>query len=87
MRIPFTTLRYGTQGAQTWGLNFERKIRRNSEEAVWAPVPRQFNLHRVSLAGTLDLEAPSKRIATVSPYALSTGSRTTRWHRPRRISA
>ncbi|HIF24282.1 MAG TPA: hypothetical protein EYQ27_20825 [Gemmatimonadetes bacterium] len=73
MRIPFTTLRYGAGGDQTWGLNFERRIRRNSEEAVWAPIPRQFNLYRVSLAGTLDLAAPARRIATVSPYALSEG--------------
>lgn len=73
MRIPFTTLRYGTGGDQTWGLNFERRIRRNSEEAVWAPIPRQFNLYRVSLAGTLDLAAPATRIATVTPYVLSSG--------------
>jgi hypothetical protein len=73
MRIPFTTLRYGAGGEQTWGLNFERRIRRNSEEAVWAPIPRHFNLYRVSLAGTLDLAAPARRIATVSPYALSDG--------------
>ncbi len=73
MRIPFTTLRYGAGGDQTWGLNFERRIRRNSEEAVWAPIPRQFNLYRVSLAGTLDLAAPARRIATISPYALSDG--------------
>jgi hypothetical protein len=73
MRIPFTTLRYGTGGEQTWGLNFERRIRRNSEEAVWAPIPRQFNLYRVSLAGALDLSAPTRRIVTVSPYALSEG--------------
>ena len=71
MRIPFTTLRYGKGGDQTWGLNFERRIRRNSEEAVWAPIPRQFNLYRVSLAGTLDLAAPATRIATVNPYVLS----------------
>ena len=73
MRIPFTTLRYGTGGDQTWGLNFERRIQRNSEEAVWAPIPRQFNLYRVSLAGTLDLVAPATRVATVSPYVLSNG--------------
>ena len=73
MRIPFTTLRYGAEGAQTWGLNFERRIRRNNEEAVWAPIPRQFSLYRVSLAGTLDLVAPASRIATASPYILSDG--------------
>jgi len=41
MRIPLSTLRYGAGGAQDWGLNFERRIRRNSEQSMWAPVPRQ----------------------------------------------
>ena len=70
MRIPFTTLRYGDGGEQTWGLNFERRIRRNNEQSVWAPLPRQFDLYRISLAGTLALSAPAKRIVTVSPYVL-----------------
>ena len=40
MRIPFTTLRYGSDGAQDWGVNFERRIRRSNEQAVWAPIWR-----------------------------------------------
>ena len=71
MRIPFSTLRYDGGGEQTWGINFERSIRRNNEQSVWAPIPRQFNLYRVSMAGTLDLQAPTKRIVTVSPYVLA----------------
>jgi hypothetical protein len=71
MRIPFATLRYGSGGAQTWGANFERRIRRNNEESTWAPIPRQFNLYRVSMAGTLALQAPEKRVLTISPYVLS----------------
>ncbi len=70
MRIPFSTMRYGEGGAQTWGLNFERKIRRKNEQSVWVPIPRQFNLYRLSLAGTFTLEAPTQRIVTVSPYML-----------------
>jgi hypothetical protein len=50
MRIPFSTLRYPKGGVQTWGLNFERRIRRKSEQAVWAPLPRQLEIQRVSLA-------------------------------------
>jgi hypothetical protein len=73
MRIPFSTLRYGQGGEQTWGLNFERRIRSNNEQSVWAPLPRQFNLYRLSLAGSLALEAPTKRIMTVSPYVLGDG--------------
>jgi hypothetical protein len=70
MRIPFSTLRYDRGGPQTWGLNFERQIRRNNELSVWSPLPRQFNIFRVSLAGTLELDAPAKRIVTVTPYVL-----------------
>jgi hypothetical protein len=71
MRIPFSTLRYGAGGDQTWGLNFQRNIRRNNELSVWAPLPRQFEPYRVSLAGTLELQAPVNRIATITPYLLS----------------
>ncbi len=73
MRIPFSTLRYGRGGQQTWGLNIERRIRRNNEQSVWSPLPRQFDLYRVSMAGTLALEAPARRIVTVSPYVLTDG--------------
>jgi hypothetical protein len=73
MRIPFSTLRYGGGGTQTWGLNIERRIRRNSEQSVWAPVPRQFDVYRVSMAGTLELVAPARRTVTLSPYILADG--------------
>jgi hypothetical protein len=73
MRIPFATLRYGQGGPQTWGINFERSIRRNNEQSVWSPIPRQFTLYRVSMAGTVDLEAPAKRLVTLSPYVLTDG--------------
>jgi hypothetical protein len=70
-RIPFATLRYAQGGEQTWGVNFSRSIRRRNEESLWAPVPRQYSLYRVSLAGTLNqFEAPSRRLITVTPYML-----------------
>lgn len=75
IRIPFSTLRYDKGGPQTWGLNIERRIRRHNELAVWAPLPRQFEIYRVSLAGTLELEAPVKRIVTLNPYVLTEGYR------------
>ncbi|MGI9627791.1 MAG: DUF5916 domain-containing protein, partial [Longimicrobiales bacterium] len=70
MRIPFATLRYRGGGEQNWGLNFGRTIRRKNEQSVWAPLQRQLNLYRVSLAGTLALQAPANRIFTISPYVL-----------------
>jgi hypothetical protein len=36
-----------------WGINFSRRIRRRNEINYWAPVPRSYNLNRVSLAGTI----------------------------------
>ena len=75
-RIPFDTLRYLEGGAQTWGLNFTRGIRIRNERSVWSPIPRQFTMFRVSLAGTLtEFEAPSRKIFTVTPYVLGDVSR------------
>ena len=76
-RIPFSTLRYGAGSPQTWGVNFGRRIRRKNEDTYWAFIPRQFNLYRLSRAGTIELpHVPSQRLATVTPYVLSSASRT-----------
>jgi hypothetical protein len=75
-RIPFSTLRYAGSGPQTWGLNLSRNIRRKNEESFWSPIPRQFDLYRVSLAGTLTaLEAPAQRTLALTPYLLGSGNR------------
>lgn len=69
--IPFRTLRYPAAATQTWGINFQRNIRRKSERAYWAPIPRQFNLYRLSLAGTLaGVQTPALRNLRVTPYVL-----------------
>jgi len=52
--IPFKTLKFTKADPQTWGVNFQRRLRRRNEESYWAPLPRIFNLDRVSLAGTID---------------------------------
>ncbi|MDE2676513.1 MAG: DUF5916 domain-containing protein [Gemmatimonadota bacterium] len=52
--VPLTTLRFrATEGAQSWGLNFARRIRRISEDSQWAPLTRQFRIYKMSRAGTL----------------------------------
>jgi hypothetical protein len=69
--IPFKTLRYPASRDQVWGVNFQRNIRRKNEEAYWAPIPRQFNLFRVSIAGTVaGLQPPAFRNFKLIPYAL-----------------
>ena len=71
-RIPFTTLRYGAGELQTWGLNLVRSIRRKNEEAFWSFIPRQFSLMKISRAGQLEgIRVPSRRVWTVTPYALT----------------
>ena len=51
--IPFRTLSYPTRPVQTWGINVQRTIRRRNEIVYWAPLARQYNLLRLSLAGQL----------------------------------
>ncbi|MGQ0734027.1 MAG: DUF5916 domain-containing protein [Acidobacteriota bacterium] len=70
--IPFRTLRYPAADDQRWGLNFQRNIRRRNETVFWSPLPRQFNLYRLSEAGALTgLQIPAQRNFKVSPYVLS----------------
>jgi len=40
LAIPFSQLRYGSEPSQTWGLQIERKIRRQGEDTMWAFLPR-----------------------------------------------
>ena len=69
--IPFRTIRYPARALQAWGVNFQRNIRRRNETSYWAPLPRQYNLYRVSMAGQLTgLSAPVgiTRNLQVTPY-------------------
>jgi hypothetical protein len=76
MRIPFKSLRYGKGASQVWGINFQRNIRRNNEVAFWAPLSLQYNLNRVSEAGTLEgIKPPSQRNLQITPYILATTKR------------
>ncbi|MEX2530081.1 MAG: DUF5916 domain-containing protein [Gemmatimonadota bacterium] len=75
-RIPFSTLRYADGADANWGLNVMRRIRRHNEENYWAPVDRQYSLHRVSQAGVLvGLNAPARRQVTLTPYVLQSAQR------------
>jgi hypothetical protein len=69
--IPFKTLRFPAGADQVWGVNFQRNIRRRNERAFWAPIPRQYDLYRLSLAGQLSgLQVPVLRNLKVTPYVL-----------------
>lgn len=72
MAIPFRALRFDAHGPGRWGINFSRRIRRKNEVTFWSPVPRSYNLSRVSLAGDLTglPTASAGRDLRVKPYAL-----------------
>jgi hypothetical protein len=69
--IPFKTLRFPAGTDQVWGVNFQRNIRRHNERSFWAPIPRQYDLYRLSLAGALaGIQVPSLRNLKATPYVL-----------------
>ncbi|MBI2833271.1 MAG: carbohydrate binding family 9 domain-containing protein [Acidobacteria bacterium] len=71
--IPFRTLKFAGDDPQTWGINFLRRIRRRNEDSYWSPIPRIYEIHRVSLAGTLEELRGLQPGANlrVKPYALA----------------
>ncbi len=76
IRIPFRTLKFGDRDPQTWGINFERRLRRKNEDSFWSPVPRIYSLERVSLAGSIDdlRQLRPGRNLRVKPFATANSS-------------
>ncbi|MGE3490380.1 MAG: DUF5916 domain-containing protein [Vicinamibacterales bacterium] len=73
IEIPFKTLKFGPEAMQTWGINFQRRLRRLNENSYWSPLRRIHQLSRVSMAGTVEgLQGlkPGSNIR-VKPYALA----------------
>ena len=73
IEIPFKTLKFGPEGLQTWGINFQRRLRRKNENSYWSPLRRIHQLSRVSMAGTYEgLQGlrPGANVR-VKPYALA----------------
>lgn len=52
IRIPFKSLRYPGSGAQTWGMNVQRRIQRTGYDDTWADT-RRANASYLTQAGTL----------------------------------
>lgn len=77
MTIPLKTLRFdATRDPQTWGINFIRRVRRVNETSYWAPLERQYRLHRMSKAGTMEgiTGLRQGRNLQIKPYALAGNS-------------
>jgi len=75
MAIPLKTLRYAPGASRTWGFNVMRNIRRKNEQVYLSPVPRGFDIYRVSLAAKLNgLDLPARRDIKLTPYALASAN-------------
>lgn len=76
VRIPFRSLDFDPNKS-TWGINFQRTIRRHNEEIVWAGWRRNQGLFRPQNAGTLNgLEQMNQGVGLeVTPYVTGTGNR------------
>ncbi|MFB6229814.1 MAG: DUF5916 domain-containing protein [Salinibacter sp.] len=73
LRIPYSELRFSQANRQTWGIQFRRRIPRNSEVAEWPLVPsseRRSSL--VAQYGTLTnlRNLDSERTIRVAPYTV-----------------
>jgi hypothetical protein len=71
MAIPLKTLRYREGTDRTWGFNVMRNIRHKNEQVYLAPIPRGFDIYRVSMAAKLEgLDLPPRRDIKLTPYVL-----------------
>jgi hypothetical protein len=71
IRIPFMSLNFNPK-SEVWGVNFQRTIRRKTEELLWAGHKRNQGLLRPQNAGVLrGLKNPSQGIGLeLVPYAI-----------------
>ena len=73
--IPFKILRFRGAATQTWGLNFERVIKRKNEMAYWAGWGRNYSFQNVSQAGRVGGLADIRQAERLRlrPYVLAGG--------------
>jgi Domain of unknown function (DUF5916) len=73
IRIPLSTLKYRTAAEQSWGINFERNIRRKHEQLLWTGWSRDADLEQVGRAGRLTglFGLKGTRLVDVRPFAIA----------------
>jgi hypothetical protein len=75
IKIPFRSINFDPKN-DSWGINFQRTIRRNSEELMWTGYKRNQGIFRPQNAGVMrGLKDPSQGIGLeIIPYGLATTS-------------
>jgi hypothetical protein len=70
LRIPFKSLRYGPDDAQTWGINVLRRVQHSGHQQTWTPVA-QARPSFLGQAGTLEGLSDLRRglVLDVNPTA------------------
>lgn len=73
IEIPFRTLNFNPE-ADTWGINFQRTVRRKNEESLWSGWARNQGLGRMTSAGLVTglHDVSQGRGLDVKPYGLAT---------------
>ena len=73
IEIPFRTLNFDPN-SDTWGVNFQRTVRRKNEESIWNGWARNQGLRRMNNAGLLSGvgEVNQGRGLDIKPYGLFT---------------
>jgi Domain of unknown function (DUF5916) len=76
VEIPFKTLRYRGNGAQTWGINLRRFVKWKNEISYLSLVPAALGVGGVSRMGSaatlVDIETPTQsKNLELKPYAVS----------------
>ena len=76
MAIPLKTLRFAPGINRTWGFNVMRNIRRKNEQVYLSPIPRGFDIYRVSMAAKLTgLNLAARRDLKLVPYVLGSANK------------
>ena len=75
--IPFRTLNFNP-GSDTWGINFQRTVRRKNEESLWMGWARNQGLRRMSNAGHVTgiREVTQGHGLDIKPYLVATSQAT-----------
>ncbi len=69
-RIPFETLRFRPGDAQTWGVQFRRRVPHLKEISFWNPLTSEQDFFEISRSGHLEGIEPTQRIRPliIKPY-------------------
>jgi hypothetical protein len=74
--IPFRTLNFNPT-SDTWGINFQRTVRRKNEDSIWMGWPRNQGLRRMTNAGHVTglTDVTQGHGLDIKPYGLATSDK------------